>query len=406
MKVLVATEHHFCCEANGHLCAEGPANHSFWQRYLEAFDEVVVLARVGVHQRMWPKEAQADGPSVSFSSLPDYHGPWHYLRSLPKLIPLVRNAVATCDAYILRVPGLIGRLAWREIQRLRRPYALEVVGDPWDALGPRTWPSIFRPFFRRIAVSELKRMCQDAAAIQYVTESALQQRYPPGKSTYAVGFSDAMMDSAFAPREAVEARLRRFAELSVRGNGTGKPLRIGFLGSLSSLYKGPDILLRAASRCHRGGLDFEIAIAGEGRYAGPMNALARRQGIGDRTRFLGQLPFGHIVFDFLDSVDLFVMPSRHEGLPRAMLEAMARGCPCIGADVGGIPELLAQEDLVPSGDPETLARKIMQVARDVQRLRAMSERNLQRAMEFNPETLRNARRDFYRFVKTHSAAGN
>jgi len=90
-----------------------------------------------------------------------------------------------------------------------------------------------------------------------------------------------------------------------------------------------------------------------------------------------------------------------------MLEAMARGCPCLGSRVGGIPELLAEEDLLPIGDSKTLARKIIQVAGDPDRLDRMSARNLERAREFRPEALQKARREFYQSVrqKTEEATG-
>ena len=60
----------------------------------------------------------------------------------------------------------------------------------------------------------------------------------------------------------------------------------------------------------------------------------------DRVRFRGQLTTPVDVRAELDRADLFVLPSRQEGLPRAMIEAMARALPCIGSSVGGIPELL------------------------------------------------------------------
>jgi glycosyltransferase involved in cell wall biosynthesis len=144
-------------------------------------------------------------------------------------------------------------------------------------------------------------------------------------------------------------------------------------------------------------------LAGDGRHAHAMRDLAARLGIKSQTRFLGQLASGRAVRDFLDSVDVFVMPSRQEGLPRAMLEAMARGCPCIGSNIGGIPELLVAEDLVPPNDPEVLARKIMEVTADPQRMKAMSARNLAKAKQFDPEALRDVRRAFYQYVRDHSA---
>ena len=179
-------------------------------------------------------------------------------------------------------------------------------------------------------------------------------------------------------------------------------LRLGFIGSLARLYKGPDVLLRASSLCRSRGLDFEIVMVGDGRHAEQMKALAGRLGVKDRTQFVPRLPFGKAIFDFLDKVDLFVMPSRAEGLPRALLEAMARGCPCIGSNVGGIPELLAADDLVPPNDPEALARKIMEVTADPERMKTMSARNLARAKEFDPEVLRDMRLAFYQFVRDHS----
>jgi glycosyltransferase involved in cell wall biosynthesis len=402
MKLLIALEQRFARGADGQFCAEGPANYGFWSRYLEVFDELVVLARVSADQRACLEEARANGPSVSFSALPDYRGPWQYLRNLPGLKATVRQGVVKCDAYILRVPGLIARLAWHEIRRLGKPYALEVVGDPWDALGPGTWPNVFRPIFRRAAARHLRAACQGAIAIHYVTQYALQRRYPPGKNAYTVGFSDALMESVFAPPAVLEERYRRIEELTGTGNVHGKRFRIGFIGSLSILYKAPDVLLRAASLCRSRGLSFEIVLVGDGRHADSMKALASRLGLGDRTQFLGQLPFGKAVFDFLDSVDLFVMPSRAEGLPRALLEAMARGCPCIGSEVGGIPELLAPVDLVPAGDAGALADKILDVAGNPQRLKQMALRNLERARQFRPELLEEARRDFLRIVRLRS----
>ncbi len=312
----------------------------------------------------------------------------------------MREAVRESDAYILRVPGLAGQLASREIERLRRPYALEVLGDPWEALGPGTWPSSLRPLVRPVATLQLKRLCKNASAASYVTQHALQHRYAPGENTYATACSDAFMDSVFASPEDLEKRIGRFEEM--RDGGLQEPLRIGFVGTLARLYKGPDILLHAAALCSIRGLNFELSIVGSGRHVEDMRKLAKRLKIQDRTRFLGQISFGEPVSDFLDSIDLFVMPSRAEGLPRALLEAMARGCPCIGTDVGGIPELLAREDVIAPSNANLLARTIMRVAQNPELLKAMSLRNYERAKQFRPERLREAHRSFLKVVRARA----
>jgi len=267
------------------------------------------------------------------------------------------------------------------------------VADPWDALGPGSLPSLFRPVFRRAGTRELKIMCAGAAAIHYVTESVLQKRYPAAPDAYTIAYPNASTDSAFACAAILQERFARVIP--------SKRTRIGFIGSLAQMYKGPDVLLRAFSFCRSRGHALQLVIVGDGRYAERMKVLAKELGVGD-TLFVPRLPFGKPIFDFLDSVDLFVMPSRAEGLPRALVEAMARGCPCIGSNVGGIPELLAPEDLVPPNDPEALAQKIMEVTADPTRMKEMSERNLARAKQYDPEVLRQARLAFYRYVRDHS----
>jgi glycosyltransferase involved in cell wall biosynthesis len=403
VNLLVTSEAHFSVADGGMIYGDGPVNCSIWANFLEIFDRVTVLARVGTSKRVWPTEARADGPRVTFHALPDYNGPWEYLRTFPKLAALARQAVLQSEAYLLRVPGLVGRTAWLEINRLRRPYALEVVGDPWDALGAGTVQGVFRPVFRYAAMRDLKKMCMRAAAVHYVTQTSLQERYPTGKTSFAVGFSDASMDAGLSGSQTREDRYRRIDERTVQGGNRGRTLHVGFIGSLSQMYKGPDVLLRAAALCRHRGLDLLIKLVGDGRYVGALKQMALRLGIADRTTFLGQLPPGKPVRDFLDAIDLFVLPSRAEGLPRALLEAMARGCPCLGSNVGGIPELLNPVDTVPAGDADGLARKILDVAGGPERMKQMAERNFEKAKQFSPEVLRKSQRDFLYQVRLRSA---
>jgi glycosyltransferase involved in cell wall biosynthesis len=344
-----------------------------------------------------------DGPSVSIRELPDYLGPSQYLFYLPILQPRVQRAIAESDHFILRVPGLVGRLAWQELTRAKKKYAVEVMGDPWDAFGPGTMPSPFRPAYRHIASRNTRAICRGAVAALYWNRSALPQRYPTGNGSYVTVSPSLVVSNGFASDELMMRRSHRiFGSKSSLSGGNEKTIRVGFVGSLAQLYKGPDTLLRALSICSHKGVDLEALLVGEGRHRRAMELLANQLAIGRKVNFLGQIKSGSAVFDFLDSVDLFVMSSRAEGFPRALYEAMARGCPCIGSNIGGIPELLAPDDLVPVNDPKALAQKIMEVTANPERMKAMSERNLARAKQFDPETLRAARRAFYQYVRDHS----
>jgi glycosyltransferase involved in cell wall biosynthesis len=367
------------------------------------FDQVIVLARISP-ARETNEEQRADGPRVSFRALPNYTGPWQYLRARRAAEIVARNAVAERCSYLLRAPGFVSQMVWHEILRLKKAYAVEVLGDPWEALRPGTWPNALRPAFRLLAMQQLKRICSGAAAISYVTAGALQKRYPPSRNAYAVGFSDVSLEKTDVSGDKTQARYRRLHELPWQHAKSKSPIRIGFIGGFARMYKGPDTLLHAAA-LFQNRLNFQLILVGAGRYLPEMKTLAAKLNTAHQVEFRGEISSGHSIFEFLDSIDLFVMPSRAEGLPRALVEAMSRGCPCIASAVGGIPELLEASDLVPVDSPEKLANLILEVAADSNRLLAMSARNLAKAAQFNPETLKQSRRTFLEEVKRRSAPG-
>jgi len=110
-----------------------------------------------------------------------------------------------------------------------------------------------------------------------------------------------------------------------------------------------------------------LALGGETTGPGPLaryEQLAADLGIGDRVRFLG---FRSDVADVLRAADLVVLPSLDEGLPLALLEAMACAKPVIATPVGGVPEAVIDEVtgvLVPPNEPERLASAVLRVLND------------------------------------------
>jgi glycosyltransferase involved in cell wall biosynthesis len=176
---------------------------------------------------------------------------------------------------------------------------------------------------------------------------------------------------------------------------TGKVL---FVGSLAQRYKGADILLQAVAR-FKFDILLEVIIAGDGKHRSELESLAAKLGIAGQVKFLGELPSGRAVQEQMDRATLFVMPSRTEGLPRAMIEAMARALPCLGTRVGGIPELLDDRDLVAADNADALAEKMNEVLSSPERLMEMSARNLERAQEYRPELLERRRNEFYRSLR-------
>ncbi|MCZ7545986.1 MAG: glycosyltransferase family 4 protein [Anaerolineae bacterium] len=164
------------------------------------------------------------------------------------------------------------------------------------------------------------------------------------------------------------------------------------------------MLIDAVGACVRQGVNLSLVVVGDGKHRPELEARARASGLDGRAQFLGQLPAGAPVRAQLDRADLFVLPSRQEGLPRAMLEAMARALPCIGSTVGGIPELLPHEDMTPPNDADALAHRIREAATNPQRMAQMSARDLHKAQDYREDVLRARRIQFYRYVQERTEA--
>jgi glycosyltransferase involved in cell wall biosynthesis len=181
-------------------------------------------------------------------------------------------------------------------------------------------------------------------------------------------------------------------------------LRLICVGTLQEPYKGQDVLIRAVAACVKMGDDVVLRLVGDGKTRPVLEKLAEGLSIRRRCDFRGEVNGLGAVVRELDDADVFVLPSRQEGVPRAMIEAMARGLPCIGTTVGGIPELLPPEDMVPPNDVAALARKIHDVTNSPERCQRMSSRNLETAQEYTEENLRERREHFYRYVKAVTAS--
>lgn len=390
MEVIVTCEQHFDRTPEGRVWTDGQLAYAFWARYLSVFDSVRVVARVrdtAVHP---PGRQAASGPGVSFSAVPDYRGPEQYMLRLSSITAATAKAVQNRAAIILRVPGQMGSCVERHARKMRRPYAVEVVSDPYQILAPGVVSHPLRPFFRWSAARNLRRQCATACAAAYVTRQALQRRYTPGVEAFVTHYSS------------IELPKVAFAD-GPRTSMPGGAARLIFVGSLDQLYKAPDVLIDAAAICVRDGLNVELALVGSGRYQSMLEARAKLA-LGGRVQFRGQLSTPEAVRAELDQAHLFVLASRVEGLPRAMIEAMARALPCIGSTVGGIPELLPAQDTVPPGDAPALARKIREVITNPARMAQMSARNLAEAREYSDAKLNSRRQAFYKHVRACNEA--
>ena len=131
--------------------------------------------------------------------------------------------------------------------------------------------------------------------------------------------------------------------------------------------KGHDLLLDALVTLYRQGLDFTLAVAGDGSRRGWLEQRALSLGLSPRVQFVGQLDD---VGSLLAAADGVILPSRWEGLPLVLLEAMARGRPIVATAVGGVADALedgVSGTLVPPNDIGALAAALEHLHRRADR---------------------------------------
>src|SRR5699024_3881967 len=115
--------------------------------------------------------------------------------------------------------------------------------------------------------------------------------------------------------------------------------------------------------------------------------MAKKFQISEDIIFVGSIPGGQEVLNWLDTMDIYIQPSLTEGLPRALIEAMSRGLPCVASSVGGIPELLHSRVQHKAGDSKDLARKIKCLIENQELMLQESKKNFVKSSEYTRNNL-------------------
>jgi glycosyltransferase involved in cell wall biosynthesis len=384
MDLLYILDHRFARTPGGEVWTDSLYGAAYWRRYLTVFDRVRVVARVREVKAAETGWKRVDGEQVIVTPLPYYVGPTGYLLQRRALRQVMKRVFERRAAVLLRIPSQLATCAASILRKRRIPFGVEVVGDPAESFSPGAVRHPLRAFFRWWYTHQQWRQCRNAVACQYVS-LYLAKNYPCKTQIRSVCTDAELSDEAFAT-------------ISTNG-GPHTPMRLLTVGSLEQMYKGTDVLIDAVAECVRTGLDLSLTVVGEGKYRPEFERLVKSRGLNGRASFTGRVAAGDAVRAYLDNADLFVLPSRTEGMPRALLEALARGLPCVASRVGGVPELLPEEDMVAPGDATVLARKLREVLTDSERLTRMAERNIAEAGKYRESVLAPQRERFYRALK-------
>lgn len=362
------------------LYSSGGVNKNIISRYLNLCEKFCLVTRENNLQKTENLSVIGDLDSISFYSIPNLAELNFYsYKTAYKSISEIMNKN---DFMIIRLPSIIGLLAVYLAKKKKKKYLIELVGCALDSYRLHSFKGKFIAYPIYYIT---KYFVKNAKSVLYVTDNFLQKKYPT-KTNQQIGCSDVEL---VIDKQVLNKRLKK---IDLKSNLD--IVRIGMIGFIEAKYKGFETALRALSLLkEKGNANFVLEIVGGGNpfY---IKSLSDELGLQNHIKIIGPLSHPSPIFNWLDSIDLYLHPSNTEGMPRALIEAMSRGCACIGSNAGGIPELIDQEYLHKKNDFYRLAFLISELF-NFQNMKKNSAISFKKASYFDKDILDVKRSNFY-----------
>jgi len=395
VKAVFIHDHCFAVPPSGVVYSPGKLAYGAWGRYLKVFDALTVVGR---SRAISAEEARtmnmSSGSRVSFVFVPNLTRSMLGVRHVSEVRRILKQQIESADAVIVRT-SLLGTWAAALARKQRRPCAVEVVGDAWDAYWH--YGSVTGKLYAPVAWWIMRRCLRQASFAIYVTREFLQRRYPcPGVCAYA---SNAELRPV--PDSVLSQRLAKPWPPAIKTSARPK---VGMIGSLANRHKGLDVALRALRRLKDRGILLNLHVLGAGRLEAGRQ-MAKQLGVAELLHLDGSLPSGDPVIQWLDDLDVYIQPSLTEGLPRALIEAMSRGLPALASTCGGIPELLPKDCLHRPGDDRALAAHLLKMTEDSTWRQECATRNFYESKQYGIDAIA-IRRDAFWSLFAAQAQGD
>ena len=235
----------------------------------------------------------------------------------------------------------------------------------------------------------------NANGVSYVTQFALQEQYPCRAKQ--MGHSSAeyfeSYYSSIILKKDFFAEPRDYSSIGKRIN------LVHTANNINNDVKGHDIVIKVIKKLIDLGIEASVTFIGDGDLRKDLEKMAEELGIGSSVTFTGLLGSAMEVREKLLEADMFILPTKAEGLPRAVIEAMAVGLPCLSTPVNGIPELLETEYMFDPLDVDGFTNKIVDLLKQPEELNRVSARNIEKAKEYEETVLQKRRMEFYSKLK-------
>jgi len=380
MKLLYAHDHKFYKYKDDYY-SNGNFSKKVLLRYTNVFEEVKFISRQIIVKDKPKKMTLATTENVEFIKIPDFSSLKSYYKK-KEAKKIIQNEVMNSDCVIARLPSSIGSIALVYAKKYNIPYLVEVVGCPWDGLWNH---SLKGKIIAPCMYFKTKKLVEDAKYVVYVTNEFLQKRYPT-KGKYVNCSNVALKE--FDDNVLVN-RLNKIKNMQKNSK-----IVLGTAAAVDVRYKGQQYVIKALGKLKKQGItnyEYQLVGGGDQTY---LKSVAEKCDVIEQVKFLGIMSHDK-VFEWLDTIDIYVQPSNTEGLPRALIEAMSRGLPAFGSNVGGIPELLESQFIFSNRRKKVdeICNILLSFIKDT--MKEQARRNYEEAKKYDKEIIEERRRKFF-----------
>ena len=386
MKALVVADAHLYKTPDGAVWTEAIYDYDFWKRYLEVFDSISVAARMSYVDYLDVRGyLRSDGENVIFKPMPMARRAKEYVTKFFSFVLSAKTAVKDEKCAIIRLPSFTGLFLYRAVKKKGIPFVVEIVADP---------SIVKNGLISVLLVNQLKKAAQTANGVAYVTRNALQRNYPSFASLYG---------------ESQKHFEEYYSSIKLSREYIGQPKHFASnIDSLSLVHtsnvishdeKGHSVVINVVYKLVTSGYNVTATFIGDGSLVEHFQSMAKSLGLEKNIIFVGRLKSSDEVRNELIKHDVFIFPSKSEGLPRAVIEAMAVGLPCLSTPVGGIPELISDDYLFDPMDIDGFTDAIKHFFDCPEEMERLSEENIERAKEYESSRLQSRRNIFFQKLK-------
>ena len=378
---------HILKSSDGRFFSPAVVDVVFFRRYINIFGEIWILAKVRKFKAKEPNYSnyiELNCEKLNIIELPWYEGLLGLFFKMSSITLILSKYRKKFDGYILRVAQLESYLAYCILGISKAPYLVEVVNDPAQLINNK--------LLNILNLTTFKSILSNAIGISYVTKEYLQRKYSPSLN---LNIKKKIVETYYSSVEIADRDVLNPRKLD---SNLDKMNIIHVSNTMKDNVKGHITTIKVVKMLVENGFNVRCTFIGDGVSINEYKALVIELGLRDFVSFVGRITDRSRIFKFIDESDLFLYPTSSDGLPRVLIEAMARGIPVISSPISGVPELLDTEFLVEPEDVEGYYNKIRTLFTDYNLINSMSVSNIKKAKEFSSIILSKRRTLFFQLL--------